>query len=82
MKRALLLAIPVLLATVSGCAVVGAATAVGSAAVAVGSAAVYVGAKTVEVAADATVGTAKIIGKAVSSDDADAGAKDGKDGKD
>lgn len=77
MKLARLLVIPMLLSVTTGCAVVGAATAVGSAAVAVGSAAVYVGAKTVEVAADATVGTAKVIGKAVSSDDDE--AKDGKD---
>jgi len=69
MKAATLILIAALSTATTGCAVVGAATAVGSAAVAVGSAAVYVGAKTVEVAADATVGTAKMIGSAVSSDD-------------
>lgn len=74
MKSAALFSIALLVTTTSGCAVVGAATAVGSAAVSVGSAAVYVGAKTVEVAADATVGTAKLIGKAVTPDDAPADA--------
>ena len=49
----------------SGCAVVAVTSAVGSAAVAVGSAAVSVGTTAAGVATDAVVGTAKIIGGAV-----------------
>lgn len=49
----------------AGCAVVTVGAAVGSAAVTVGSAAVSVGTTVAGVAADAVVGTAKVIGSAV-----------------
>lgn len=51
--------------TLGGCAVVTVTTAVGSAAVAVGSAALSVGTTVVGVTSDAVVGTAKVIGSAV-----------------
>lgn len=51
--------------SISGCAVVGATAAVGSAAVSVGATAVSVGASAVGVATDAVVGTAKVVGSAV-----------------
>ena len=53
------------LLSISGCAVVAVGAAVGSAAVAVGSAAVSVGTTAAGVATDAVVGTAKVIGGAV-----------------
>lgn len=53
----------------SGCAVVAVTTAVGSAAVAVGSAAVSVGTTVVGVTSDVVVGTAKVIGSAVTPGD-------------
>ena len=53
----------------SGCAVVAVTAAVGSAAVAVGSAAVSVGTTAAGVATDAVVGTAKVIGGAVTPGD-------------
>jgi len=53
----------------SGCAVMSVTTAVGSAAVAVGSAAVSVGTTVVSVTSDAVVGTAKVIGSAVTPGD-------------
>ncbi len=55
--------------SVSGCAVVAVTAAVGSAAVAVGSAAVSVGTTVAGVATDAVVGTAKVIGGAVTPGD-------------
>lgn len=56
---------------VSGCAVV----TVTSAAVSVAATAVEVGAKTVGLAADATIGTARLVGRAVTSDEAAAPAQ-------
>lgn len=53
----------------AGCAVVAVTAAVGSAAVAVGSAAVSVGTTAAGVAVDAAVGTAKVIGSAVTPGD-------------
>ncbi len=58
-----------LVLSISGCAVVAVGTAVGSAAVAVGSAAVSVGSTVVGVTTDAVVGTAKVIGSAVTPGD-------------
>ena len=58
-----------LVLAISGCAVVAVGAAVGSAAVAVGSAAVSVGTTVAGVAADAVVGTAKVIGSAVTTGD-------------
>jgi hypothetical protein len=55
--------------SISGCAVVALTAAVGSAAVAVGSAAVSVGTTAAGVATDAVVGTAKVIGSAVTPGD-------------
>ena len=55
--------------SISGCAVIAVTAAVGSAAVAVGSAAVSVGTTAAGVATDAVVGTAKVIGSAVTSGD-------------
>lgn len=54
-----------LVIALSGCAVIAVTSAVGSAAVAVGSAAVSVGTTVAGVATDAVVGTAKVIGGAV-----------------
>ena len=59
----------------TGCAVVTVTTAVGSAAVAVGSAAVSVGTTVVGVTSDVVVGTAKVIGNAVTPGDATPTAK-------
>jgi len=53
----------------SGCAVMAVTSAVGSAVVAVGSAAVSVATTTAGVATDAVVGTAKVIGSAVTPGD-------------
>jgi hypothetical protein len=61
--------------TCSGCVVVTTAAAVGSAAVAVGSTAVSIGAGAVGIAADATVGTVKAVGSAVTPSDDDAPRK-------
>ena len=58
-----------LVSSLSGCAVVAVTAAVGSAAVAVGSAAVSVGSTAAGVATDAVVGTAKVIGSAVTPGD-------------
>lgn len=58
-----------LVLSISGCAVVTVGAAVGSAAVAVGSAAVSVGSTVVGVTTDAVVGTAKVIGSAVTPGD-------------
>ena len=55
--------------SVTGCAVVAVTAAVGSAAVAVGSAAVSVGSTAAGVAVDAVVGTAKVVGSAVTPGD-------------
>ncbi len=55
--------------SISGCAVIAVTAAVGSAAVAVGSAAVSVGSTAAGVATDAVVGTAKVIGSAVTPGD-------------
>lgn len=55
--------------SITGCAVVAVTTAVGSAAVAVGSAVVSVGTTAAGVATDAVVGTAKVIGGAVTPGD-------------
>ena len=60
---------------VTGCAVVAVGAAVGSAAVAVGSAAVSVGTTAAGVATDAVVGTAKVIGSAVTPGDDKPAAK-------
>ncbi len=59
----------------TGCAVVAVGAAVGSAAVAVGSAAVSVGTTAAGVATDAVVGTAKVIGSAVTPGDDKPAAK-------
>ncbi len=64
-----------LVLSISGCAVVAVGTAVGSAAVAVGSAAVSVGTTVAGVATDAVVGTAKVIGSAVTPGDDKPAAK-------
>lgn len=61
--------------SLSGCAVVTVTAAVGSAAVAVGSAAVSVGTTVVGVATDAVVGTAKVVGGAVTPGDDKPAAK-------
>ena len=58
-----------LVLSISGRAVVAVGTAVGSAAVVVGSAAVSVGSIGVGVTTDAVVGTAKVIGSAVTPGD-------------
>ena len=58
-----------LVVSISGCAVIAVTAAVGSAAVAVGSAAVSVGTTAAGVATDAVVGTAKVIGSAVTPGD-------------
>jgi hypothetical protein len=58
-----------LVIALSGCAVIAVTSAVGSAAVAVGSAAVSVGTTVAGVATDAVVGTAKVIGSAVTPGD-------------
>ena len=63
-----LLLTTLVLLSISGCAVVAVGSAVGSAAVAVGSAVVSVGTTAAGVATDAVVGTAKIIGGAVTPD--------------
>lgn len=55
--------------SISGCAVIAVTAAVGSAAVAVGSAAVSVGSTAAGLATDAVVGTAKVIGTAVTPGD-------------
>jgi hypothetical protein len=61
----------------AGCAVVTTTVAVGSAAVTVGAAAVSIGVAAVSVAADAAVGTGKVVGGAVSgSDDSGRPARD------
>lgn len=65
-KFALALVLPSLFA---GCAVIAVTAAVGSAAVAVGSAAVSVGTTAAGVAVDAVVGTAKVVGGAVTPGD-------------
>ena len=54
---------------ISGCSAATVGAAVGSAAVAVGSAAVSVGTTVAGVATDAVVGTAKVIGSAVTPGD-------------
>jgi hypothetical protein len=64
-----------LVLSISGCAVVTVGAAVGSAAVAVGSAAVSVGSTVVGVTTDAVVGTAKVIGSAVTPGDDKPAAK-------
>ncbi len=64
-----------LMLSLSGCAVVAVTTAVGSAAVAVGSAAVSVGTSAAGVATDAVVGTAKVIGGAVTPGDSKPASK-------
>lgn len=64
-----------LVLSVSGCAVIAVTAAVGSAAVAVGSAAVSVGTTAAGVATDAVVGTAKVIGSAVTPGDNKPAAK-------
>ena len=58
-----------LILCLSGCAVVAVTSAVGSAAMAVGSAAVSVGTTAVGVTTDVVVGTAKVIGSAVTPGD-------------
>ena len=58
-----------------GCAVVAVTSAVGSAAVAVGSAAVSVGTTAVGVTTDVVVGTAKVIGSAVTPGDSQPAGK-------
>ena len=58
-----------LVISLSGCAVVAVTAAVGSAAIAVGSAAVSVTTTAAGVATDAVVGTAKVIGNAVTPGD-------------
>jgi len=58
-----------LVVSLSGCAVVAVTAAVGSAALAVGSAAVSVTTTAAGVATDAVVGTAKVIGSAVTPGD-------------
>ncbi|MBA2411792.1 MAG: hypothetical protein H0V63_03070 [Burkholderiaceae bacterium] len=58
-----------LVVSLSGCAVVAVTAAVGSAAIAVGSAAVSVTTTAAGVATDAVVGTAKVIGSAVTPGD-------------
>jgi hypothetical protein len=72
------LGLALLVCACAGCAVVTTTVAVGSAAVTVGAAAVSVGVAAVGVAADAAVGTAKVVGSAVSgSDDSGRPATDG-----
>lgn len=63
------LALLLLPGALAGCAVVAVTAAVGSAAVAVGSAAVSVGSTAAGVAVDAVVGTAKVVGNAVTPGD-------------
>ncbi|MDQ3189426.1 MAG: hypothetical protein M3Q28_11080 [Pseudomonadota bacterium] len=58
-----------LVVSLSGCAVVAVTAAVGSAAIAVGSAAVSVTTTAAGVATDAVVGTARVIGSAVTPGD-------------
>ena len=64
-----------LMLSLSGCAVVAVGAAVGSAAVAVGSAAVSVGSAAVGVTTDVVVGTAKMIGSAVTPGDSQPAGK-------
>jgi hypothetical protein len=64
-----------LVLALSGCAVIAVTSAVGSAAVAVGSAAVSVGTTVAGVATDAVVGTAKVIGSAVTPGDSQPAGK-------
>lgn len=64
-----------LVIALSGCAVIAVTSAVGSAAVAVGSAAVSVGTTVAGVATDAVVGTAKVIGSAVTPGDSQPAGK-------
>ena len=64
-----------LVLSISGCAVVAVGAAIGSAGVAVGSAAVSVGTTVAGVATDAVVGTAKVIGSAVTPGDNKPAAK-------
>ncbi len=69
------LALFLLSSLLGGCAVIAVTAAVGSAAVAVGSAAVSVGTTAAGVAVDAVVGTAKVVGSAVTPGDDKPAAK-------